>query len=249
MWKQISTYEISVNGSIYDALHPSGTEIISSGTVYGCDSIVHVSLSFLDTIISELHENLCVGQSFLFKGVLFDINNPSGTVFDPGLDGSECDTLFYISTTTYTIDSTYISDTIPEGGIYQNDPYQFSLAGLYEMTFTDQNGCDSLVFLDLVVDTIEVVTDDIGYAVLQLTAQPNPFDNATIISCYLPELQSVTLKLTDMAGKLILEPAKQMIMQQGNHTLRVGTDHLPSGIYLLVLTSEKYRGTLKLIRI
>ena len=241
--------EIAVNGTIYDAFHPFGTEIISSGTVFGCDSIVHVSLSFLDTIISDLHENLCAGQSFLFKGTLFDVNNPSGVIFDPGMDGEECDTLFYISTTTYSQDSTYISDTIPEGGIYQNDPYQFSMTGLYEMTFTDQNGCDSLVFLDLVVDSIEVATDDIGLAVLQLTAQPNPFDDATILSCYLPELQSVTIKLTDMAGKLILEPANQMIMQQGNHSIRVVTDHLPTGVYLIVLSSEKYRGSLKLIKI
>ncbi len=54
---------IVVNGTVYDAANPSGTEVIAGGSWTGCDSTVVVSLSFLDfEIFTTAVSPTCTGQ-------------------------------------------------------------------------------------------------------------------------------------------------------------------------------------------
>ncbi len=67
-WTIPADSSIVVNGTVYDAANPSGTEVIGGGSWTGCDSTIFVSLSFLDfeVFVTPVPPS-CFGQ---FDGML-----------------------------------------------------------------------------------------------------------------------------------------------------------------------------------
>lgn len=56
---------VTVNGNTYDINNPSGTEVIPGGSYLGCDSIIHVDLSFNPEVTAVISGDfqVCLGQS------------------------------------------------------------------------------------------------------------------------------------------------------------------------------------------
>ncbi|MCB0552891.1 MAG: SprB repeat-containing protein, partial [Phaeodactylibacter sp.] len=54
-----------VNGTVYNEGNPSGTEIIENGSANGCDSIIQVSLTFLEQIYGNVEGStaICPGET------------------------------------------------------------------------------------------------------------------------------------------------------------------------------------------
>lgn len=69
-------YFVVVNGTIYDALNPSGTE--SWTTAAGCDTIVDIDLNFDGAIFGTLDTIICAGGEVIINGTIYDQNNTSG---------------------------------------------------------------------------------------------------------------------------------------------------------------------------
>ncbi|MCB0568503.1 MAG: T9SS type B sorting domain-containing protein, partial [Phaeodactylibacter sp.] len=100
---------VLVNGTVYNATNPTGTEVIENGSANGCDSIIQVSLSYLDQIVGYIEggASICPGDSAelalrLDGATSFNVELSDGRTFSNVSDG----TTFFVTpsvTTTYEI--------------------------------------------------------------------------------------------------------------------------------------------------
>ena len=88
---------IYVNGNLYDASNPNGTEVVPNGSVNGCDSTILVSLSYYPPAVGYLDTILQPGESIIVNGTLYDHTNLSGTEIFPGGSYTGCDSTLHIS--------------------------------------------------------------------------------------------------------------------------------------------------------
>jgi|GEM_PF-1627703 len=119
----------------------------------GCDSIVNIGLTILETSEFTIAATLCEGQTYTLEGIVFDQNNPSGQVVFQAENG--CDSTVIIDLNFVPNASAFIGETLCDGenfsvivggNIYDvNNPDGTEL--LENSSF---NGCDSTVNINLV---------------------------------------------------------------------------------------------------
>ena len=75
-------YSVVVNGTVYDELQSSGSEVLLGAAHNGCDSIVDVNLMYQETVPVNITHTGCEGNGFsvVVDDVIYDENNPSGMV-------------------------------------------------------------------------------------------------------------------------------------------------------------------------
>ncbi|MEE1220708.1 MAG: leucine-rich repeat protein, partial [Bacteroidales bacterium] len=109
---------------------------------------------------------------------------------------------------------TIIDATINEGEVYQEYGFCESEPGTYTQILTDENGCDSLLILNL---TYQVSLNDVGEE--NINFYPNPTQNIINFSTTIEQIE-----VMDLTGKRL------MIF---NHEKQINIEALPSGVYYL----------------
>ncbi|RMG77298.1 MAG: gliding motility-associated C-terminal domain-containing protein, partial [Bacteroidetes bacterium] len=84
-------------GSVYDINQPTGTETFPNGAANGCDSIVHIDLSFYPPAENIIAPTLCPGESILINGTVYDETNPTGFEILPGQSQHGCDSIISVN--------------------------------------------------------------------------------------------------------------------------------------------------------
>ncbi len=155
-------YEVEVNGTTYWEENPVGEELMF--TQYGCDSIIFINLQFNTTINEEINYFGCQGDGYQIEvnGTTYWEGNPTGEEFMVSQFG--CDSIITINLVfgqpVYT-NINYIG--------CQGDGYQIEVNGTVywegnptgEEFMITQNGCDSVIVIDLVF--YETAVQDITY--------------------------------------------------------------------------------------
>ena len=142
-----ATYEF--DGVSYST---SGTYTANLTSINNCDSIVTLNLTVLNLISTNLVEEICDNETFLFNGNSY---NTTVIIVDTLIGtGGDCDT---IATLDLTVFATYSDTTIAT--ICSNETYDFNgtsytASGVYTQTETNSTNCDSLLILDLTVDSV-----------------------------------------------------------------------------------------------
>lgn len=149
---------VTVNGTLYDFYNPSGVEVLEGASHAGCDSTVYINITPRSSY--SLEEGICSGQGFTVNGTLYDENNLSGLEVIAAGAADGCDSAVYINLTAYPQQSSALEATINEGETFMLGNQPFTANGHYELSFTDQNGCDSMVILQLNVKTQTVTLTD-----------------------------------------------------------------------------------------
>lgn len=125
---------------------------------------------------------------------------------------------------------TIIDATINEGEVYQEYGFCESEPGTYTQILTDENGCDSLLILNL---TYQVSLNDVEEE-NNISFYPNPTSSEIIFTTNIEQIEVI-----DMTGKRL------MIF---NHEKQINIEALPSGIYYLRLINDKKVTTKKVIK-
>ena len=125
---------------------------------------------------------------------------------------------------------TIIDATINEGEVYQEYGFYESEPGTYTQILTDENGCDSLLILNL---TYQVSLNDVEEE-NNISFYPNPTSSEIIFTTNIEQIE-----VMDMTGKRL------MIF---NHEKQINIEALPSGIYYLRLINDKKVTTKKVIK-
>lgn len=141
---------IVVNGQTFNELNNSGTVVLPSASIFGCDSTIIIDISFaayLDTLISY---QLCETQSVMIANQVFDINNPSDQIILSNGASNGCDSIINVDLNfTNSITESLTPTICSEDGIIVNGIlYNMSNPTGMEV-LTASNGCDSIIDINL----------------------------------------------------------------------------------------------------
>ncbi len=144
---------ISVNGTTYDELNPSGTEMILGGDQYGCDSIVNIDLTFDTEVTTVIDDTYCIDDEININGTDYNVLNTTGSA--EFVTASGCDSIVVVDLTfeepeTIIIDGVFCpGDSVVVGG----ETFNFlNPLGLVELPNVEPNLCDTIVTVSMEFD-------------------------------------------------------------------------------------------------
>ncbi|MBQ9473320.1 MAG: gliding motility-associated C-terminal domain-containing protein [Bacteroidales bacterium] len=123
-------------------------------SVYGCDSLVHYSLTIYHDVSAWLDSAVCSNQlPVLWLGELFWSSGTRRVRF-PGMAASGADSVVIINLTVYPVYVHSRNDTICEGQSVVMGGVHYAATGYYESWAHTTHGCDSLEQLTLTVNPV-----------------------------------------------------------------------------------------------
>lgn len=244
-----------INGTTYNALNPTGTEIFTNIGDNGCDSTVTVDLDILPAVETTIDPALCATESIVVDGTTYDILNPTGVIVFEGASVNGCD-----STVIVNLDfsvapdiSTDVSEVInndnntvliaDQGNAqYQwldcNDNFSEILGATQQTFLVQENGSYAVAIM---VNGCMELSDCVTISTLstfspalneQVTVYPNPTNalvHVALPSTYIGE----TIELTNAMGQVI--ESKQIMNEEIDYDLRNFAD----GIYFIQVHTEQ----------
>lgn len=156
----LPSYQVDLDASICEGESYlfEGNNISQSGfytrtyqALNGCDSVITLTLTVLPLSVSLASATICEGESFSFNGESLTAAG-TYTVTLSGQNG--CD-----SVSTLVLDVLPVSQTDLNATVCANEGYPFagqllSQSGVYQLTLQSENGCDSVITLNLTVQPV-----------------------------------------------------------------------------------------------
>ena len=126
----------------------AGTYTQNLQTVNGCDSVVTLNLSVNPVESTTLSAAICEGTSYTENG--FNVSE-AGTYTQTLQTVNGCDSIVTLTLTINPVADTTIAAAICEGEIYYENGFMASREGTHTQILQTENGCDSVVTLNLTV--------------------------------------------------------------------------------------------------
>ena len=145
---------LTVNGTVYDASNPSGTEVFTNVGLSMCDSTVTVNLNVLPALTGSVTNTICNGGSVTVNGTVYDASNPSGTEVFTNVGPSMCDSTVSVNLTVVSTLTGSVTNTICNGGSVTVNGTVYNASnpsGTELFTNVGPSMCDSLVTVNLTV--------------------------------------------------------------------------------------------------
>jgi gliding motility-associated-like protein len=145
----------SMGGQIYEE---TGVYSTTLSTVYGCDSIVTLELNLLGEIGYNLEASICDTEEYVLNNISY---NETGVYTQTLIAQAGCDSIINLSLTVLESVEIFNKIVICESdSAWIFDQYQ-NIPGTYTQNFVAQNGCDSLVTIELILEPeVELFADD-----------------------------------------------------------------------------------------
>lgn len=128
------------------ALTVAGEYTYIFSTENGCDSTVTVRLKVLPVSMTTLEARICAGNSYDYNGELLSIAGLYPFTFTAA---NGCDSIVTVILEVLPIATSTLGVSLCEGSTYTFNGETFDVAGVYNFTFTGENGCDSIATLVL----------------------------------------------------------------------------------------------------
>jgi len=224
-----------IDGVTYTASNNIASDTVYGGSVYGCDSIVTLDLTILNSINNTDFQIACDSLVWIDDVTYYSDNN-SAVYFYPGGGANGCDSIITLDLIINTVDiTTSITDatTIVSndfGSFYNwlncNDDFSTIISGTNNTFIALENGEYAVeITQDNCVDTSEcILINSVGIQVNEnveeIIINPNPSDG--IFSINLNERENVSIEVFSLVGKLVYRE-----------------EYINSTIYQLILNEAK----------
>ncbi|HRH58134.1 MAG TPA: gliding motility-associated C-terminal domain-containing protein [Chitinophagales bacterium] len=120
----------------------------------GCDSLIKLSLTVLDTAKANISRTICDGDSISIGTQIFK-DEGDYQIFLKTTSG--CDSLVNLTLNVIPIQRTQISDTICDGQSIIIGNQTFTEEGNFTIKLSSSQNCDSIVFLTIKVNPLPVI--------------------------------------------------------------------------------------------
>lgn len=119
--------------------------------------------------------------------------------------------------------------------------YKAKTAASYKVVVTNSNLCSKTsAAKKVVINCREGIFDD------QIMLSPNPANDVTSLNFYADAEDQITLSIIDFTGKLVM--TKTYAVYNGENSIAIAVNSLPSGIYLIKITQQGSDKTLRFIK-
>ena len=132
--------------------------------ILGCDSIITVNLTINNTTLNEINVSACGPYTSPSGLYLWE---ESGTYNDTLSTIAGCDSILVIDLTVSEPSYASIIDTVCQSYLSPSGLYTWTETGVYNDTITNMAGCDSIITLDLIINTVNI---DVTITGITLTA-------------------------------------------------------------------------------
>ena len=129
-------------------LYDNGIHTINLLSYADCDSTVVVDISIIPTLVNNLNEVICFGDTFAVGNSIY---TEDGVYTDTLLSSLSCDSIVILNLDVLDDIIIDTSIVICVGDNIQVGDSTLNTTGVYELTLTSTLGCDSLVRVDLTV--------------------------------------------------------------------------------------------------
>ena len=147
---------VMCQGESYDflgnTLTESGVYVDTLQTINGCDSIVTLTLTVNPVYNTPIAHVMCEGESFDFFGQTLIA---AGTYTHTLQTVNGCDSVITLALTVNPVYNTPISHAMCQGDSYNFFGNTLTESGIYVDTLQTINGCDSLITLTLIVNSVD----------------------------------------------------------------------------------------------
>ena len=195
-------------------------------TIDGCDSVVTLTLTVNPVANTTLSASICEGTTYTENG----FNESETGIYTQNLQTvNGCDS---VVTLTLTVNTTYnitIDASINEGETYEENGFSESEAGTYVHTLQAVNGCDSVITLNL---TVNSSLNDVVANAVEVSLYPNPARAYTTLKVEGLKEQTIVY-LFDIQGRKL----KEYVLNAAQQTLRIDASDLPKGVYTVMIGS------------
>jgi len=153
-----------INGITYDESNTQGQQIIPSGQLNVCDSIIDIDLKILLSTSANIDNQICKDQSIMINGNIYDQNRLSGTEIVPNKAG--CDSVITIDLQLVPFITLNINQQLCTGEslIINGNRYDVNNPNGQETITSNATGiCDSIITIDLqfIPESLQKITQTI----------------------------------------------------------------------------------------
>ncbi len=214
----------------------SGEYVEQSTTVFGCDSII-VNYLLVNPIYEEISEfDICQGDSLMIFG---NLESTSGQYILRLESQDGCDSILVTNLNVLIPEITNQTAYLCDGDTIQFGNQFISTTGNYIDTLTNQQGCDSIIILDLQIifpiataQSLELCEGDSVLFAGQYYASSGVFTDT--LTTYLGCDSIVSL---DLEVHPVFENSREVIICEGEGFFAAGILQTESGIYIDRFTS------------
>ena len=175
-------------------------------------------------ISNDITAAICQGSAYTENG----FNVSEAGVYTQNLQTiNGCDSTVTLTLTVNPVYSFTIDATINQGETYHGNGFEVSEAGTYTQNLQTVNGCDSVIVLNL---TVNSSLGDVVANTIEVALYPNPAENYTVLEVQgLKEQTKVAL--FDVRGRKL----REFDLSAGTESVRLDLRDLPSGVYTLMI--------------
>ncbi|MFN4235096.1 MAG: immunoglobulin domain-containing protein [Bacteroidia bacterium] len=146
----------------------SGTYIQSYQTINGCDSTYTIQLNVLPENLTNLSATICDGQQYVLGSQTL---TTGGNYQETFVAANGCDSIVQLALTVISSSTVFNQNaSICQGDVYVFGNQNLTTSGTYTQTFTATAGCDSVVQLNLTVNSLPNVNVSINGNQLEATS-------------------------------------------------------------------------------
>jgi len=229
----------NIGGTEFNINNPSGTVVLTGAN--GCDSIIHVDLTYGQSSSVNLTESICDGESFDFGNNI--VLNASNTSFTENLTTPEgCDSIINYSVTINPTYSANINESICDGDSRTIGGQTFdsnNSSGIVNLSSVD--GCDSIIIVDLTILSNstnliqESLCGDAEVLVGNVTFDKNNLSGEVILSnsAGCDSIITVDLEINEISETNVNESICEGETFNFGHGITLGSNNLSESIILL----------------
>ncbi|MBK8954926.1 MAG: gliding motility-associated C-terminal domain-containing protein [Saprospiraceae bacterium] len=138
---------VVIQGTVFNESNPKGDVTLPNGSSTGCDSIIHVDLTYPNNR-GLFSTTICMGDSVFVVNRFFSDRNPSGTITLPGGSSFGCDSIIDVALNILQNAQGFFTADICRGDtlfIHGEAFFSGRPSGIVRLVNSAANGCDSLV--------------------------------------------------------------------------------------------------------
>ena len=172
----------------------------------------------------DIRQTICEGTTYTENGFIV---NKAGTYAHTLQTVNGCDSIVIL---TLTVNPTYnitIDASINDGETYEENGFSESEAGTYVHTLQSEFGCDSVITLNL---TVNSSLNDVVANAVEVRLYPNPAKSFVTLEFEALD-ENTLLQIFDINGRRV----RTLDLKAGVETLRIDLGDLPKGVYTIMV--------------